>query len=291
MPRQPLVDADEGFRELFDLWSAPTGDALHRVLVLHQLIRSSADAHEPFMLLQKHHETEPATSLVTALLLLTDMRWRKGASHLVRRIADCGILDAEQLDVLSRSFLMADDALYWQVPDEWLSGHEIAIALDDPALDDDAPDDTVTDEDGPMVTRREVFPPLRRWAAAHLVTERPAAWASLLARARELDARSGAAVAAGLLDQIDVLTPDAQDFLVEEMTSWPDKTVRRLALGFIAERDGAEAACRLGRDDPNAQIRSWAASLLDPSPPPGRGTSTGRATMPGAERGEMPALF
>jgi hypothetical protein len=62
-------DPDEGAREFVELWSAPTADALHRVLVLQQPIRSSADAFEPFSLLEKHHEAEPMSSVVTATLL------------------------------------------------------------------------------------------------------------------------------------------------------------------------------------------------------------------------------
>ncbi len=206
------VHPDDGLQELFDLWSAPTADVLHRVLVLHQPVRGGADAFEPFALLRKHHEAEPAGSLTTALLFLTDRRWRNGSAHLVRQIADFGILDADQLRWLARTFLAAEDSIYWRVPDEWFAGGEHFVI----ELDDGGPDDT-TDEDpsgvaeeGPTVARRAVFPPLRRWAAAHELAREPAAWASLLARGGELDSRNAAAVVAGMLDRIDVLTPDAQ---------------------------------------------------------------------------------
>lgn len=123
------VDPEDGMREVFDLWSAETAEDLHRVLVLYPPIRGSFDAFEPFCLLQKHHETEPETSAVTAVLLLTDGRWRGGVGALARRIGESGLLGDEQLDLLARTFLLADDAVYWQVPDEWFSEEGIIIDL------------------------------------------------------------------------------------------------------------------------------------------------------------------
>lgn len=112
------VDPDDGLQELFDLWSAPTADALHRGLVLHQPVRGSADALEPFALVHRsitnragvladHRGADPDRSSVG------ERAWR-----LVRRIADSGIFDADQLDLLARTFLAADDAIYWQSPDD-----------------------------------------------------------------------------------------------------------------------------------------------------------------------------
>jgi hypothetical protein len=83
----PPADPDNGLEELLELWSAPNADALHRVLVLRPPVRGSADAFEPFALLQQHHQSEPDSSLTTALLLLTDRRWRNGVARLVRRPA------------------------------------------------------------------------------------------------------------------------------------------------------------------------------------------------------------
>lgn len=143
-----------------DLWSANDADALHRVLVLHQPVRGSADAFEPFCLLQKHHETEPDHSLTTALLLLTDRRWRNGSARLVRRMADSAILDIEQLALLAHTFLAADDALYWRVPEEWFAGGELVIDLDTGKVLDEHADESAPA--GPTVARREVSPPPRR---------------------------------------------------------------------------------------------------------------------------------
>ena len=197
--------------ELLDPWSAETADDLHRILALHLPVRRSSDAFEPFVLLQKHHASEPSTSAVTAMLMVTDRRWRGSVGRLVRTIAESDILDEEQLDLFARTFLAADDAVYWQVPDEWFGDEFIVIELgvDVAGLDQD--EDV---PDGPAVARREVVPPLRRWAAAHVVARDPSAWSSVFARARVLDARGGAAVAAGLLDAVESLMPKAQDLLI-----------------------------------------------------------------------------
>ncbi len=103
--------------------------------------------------------------------MLTDRRWQNGSAQLVRRIADSRILDAEQLDLLTRTFLAADYAIYWRVPDEWFAGGEQFVI----EFDDEGPDDATDDDPGgvaeeePTVARREVVPPLRRWAAADAV--------------------------------------------------------------------------------------------------------------------------
>lgn len=49
--------------------------------------------------------------------------------ELARRIGESGLLGDEQLDLLARTFLLADDAVYWQVPDEWFSEEGIIIDL------------------------------------------------------------------------------------------------------------------------------------------------------------------
>jgi len=283
----PPADPDNGLGELLALWSAPNADALHRVLVLRPPVRGSTDAFEPFALLQRHHQSEPESSLITALLLLTDRRWRNGVDRLVRRIADSPILDAEQVDVLARTFIAAANAVYWRVPDEWFDGGEQILINRDGAEPNETDDDGPVDGDErPVVARRDVFPPLRRWAGAHLLAREPAGWSALWRRAGELDAQSAAAVAAGLLDRVDVLIPDAQALVVKEATSWPDHTVRRLALEYVAAHDGPKVAARLGRNDPNARIRAWAASLIvsnEPAPPAGPAPAP-RSNRPSSRR-------
>src|SRR5687768_314463 len=91
-------------------------------------MRKSADAFEPYQLLSKHHEIDPAGSTVTAMLMVTDPRWSGGAGNLVRQIEQSGMVDDGDLDLLADAFLAAGDALFWEVPDEWF-GDEIVISI------------------------------------------------------------------------------------------------------------------------------------------------------------------
>jgi hypothetical protein len=201
------ADPDDLAAELVELWSAPTAEELHRVLVLHPPFHRGANAFEPYQLLSKHHEIEPTGSVVTAMLLVTDPRWRDGAGNLLRQIEQSGMLDDDQLDLLAEAFLAAGEALFWAVPDHWFSAIGIVIEVGDVEEADDEAVVETEEVDGPTVARREVYPPLRRWAAGRLVGRRPESWVQVLARTGEVDARAGAAVMSGLLDVVDVLKP------------------------------------------------------------------------------------
>ena len=254
------VDPEEGLGELISLWTAASADDLHRVLVLHPPVRESADTFEPMALLSKHHDAEPETSVTTATLLLTDRRWRGSLWLLVRRIADSGLLTDEQLDLLAQAFLAADRYVYWSVPDHWFSESEVVVV----SYEGEEEDGEVAERDGPTVAAREVAPPLRRWAVSHLLDREPAGWPRLLARARDLDSRHGAAAVAGMFDSIESLPAKAQALLVTKGTAWPHQSVRRAALEFVAARDGADVAYQLAHADPNAKIRAWANTLVKP---------------------------
>ena len=253
------VDPEDGMRELAELWSANSADDLHRVLVLHPIVRRSADAFEPYGLLVKHQEAEPDSSIVTALLLLTDPRWRDGVSHLVRRIEDEGVLDAGALDLLAQTFLSADKALYWEVPDDWFDEMGVIISFDDEPPPAEQPDEAV----GPTVARRDLPPPLRRWAAARMVRQEPSSWGAVFARTRELDPRSSAAIMNGLLDVVDMIPMAAQDLLIRAGLDSSDHAVRRVGLGLVAARDGFAAAYARAIRDPNARIRAWAQAGME----------------------------
>ncbi len=261
--------------ELVELWAAPTAEELYRVLVLHPPEQRGANAFEPYQLLSKHHEIDPTSSAVTAMLLVTDPRWRDGAGDLIRQIEQSGMLDDDQLDLLAEAFLAAGKALFWAVPDHWFS--ETGIVIDFGEVEE-ADDEAVVETEqavveteevhGPTVARREVYLPLRRWAAGRLVGRRPESWGRVLARTGEVDARSGAAVMLGLLDVVDILKPSVQELLIEKSVRWPNHSVRRLGIGLVAERKGVEAAYALAQTDPNAGVRKWSASLVAVSAEP-----------------------
>lgn len=262
------VDPEDGLRELLALGRAPTADALHRVLVLSRPVRHSTDTMEPLWLLRRVAEAEPEEALTTAFLLLTDRRWRKGLSQLVRRIEDSGCVVEDDLDELAESFVAAERVLYWVVPDGWFGDEEIIVANFDevPVGDGDVEGDAVdadesVDEDGACVAR-EVHPPLRRWAAARLVARDMAEVETLIERTGAVDARAAAAMMAGLLDVIDRVDAATRDRLIDEAVRWPDHGVRRAGIELVAARDGAIAAHDLAARDPNARIRDWAPTLL-----------------------------
>lgn len=255
------VDPEDGLREWLALGTAPDADALHRVLVTHRPIRHSADTLEPLGLLRRISQTEPEEVFTTAFLLLTDRRWGKGLSQLVRGVENSDCLDDEQLDELARLFIAADKALFWAVPDEWFGDDEIVIAELDEGVLGESEDDQPSEE-GPARVAREVHPPVRRWAAARLVDRDPACVDALTERTGEVDARAGAAIMAGLLDGIDRVDTATRDRLIDEAVTWPDHAVRRCGIELVARRDGVDAAHRLAIRDPNARIRAWAPTLL-----------------------------
>jgi hypothetical protein len=293
-PQRHDVDVDVAFAEFAELWSAETADQLHQILVLHAPYRRSADSFEPFQLLAKHHRTEPATSLITATLLLTDPRWRNGVGQLARQIADGDILEPDALDLLAESFLSADEFVYWRVPDSWFGDDGIEIDLTHGG--DPGPVSESTDSNPePTVARRSVQPPLRRWAAARIVRSDPTTWSHLLARAREIDRRGGAALMSGLLDAIDALAAPTQKLLIDAAVAWRSEAARRLGLALIADRDGSQAAYDRAHNDPNARVRSWAQSLIEAKPvetsKANETANPGKATRPSSPLQRQPPLF
>lgn len=258
-------DPEDAAEEFFDLWTAETADDLRRILVLYPPVRRTADAFEPYLLLSKHHKLDPAGAAVTAMLMVTDVRWRDGAGRLIRQVEQSGIVDDGALDLLAEAFLAAEDALYWEVPDEWF-GDEIVIAIDE--ADQEIVEKEGEDDDRPTVARRTVHPPLRRWAAGRLVGPRPERWADVFERAGHVDVRAAAATLSGLLDVIADLPTATQEFLIDRAIRWPNQAVRRQGIGLVAERKGPEAAHAIASADPSAGVRAWAASLIEPPPQP-----------------------
>jgi hypothetical protein len=217
--------------EMFALGDAETIDEFHRRLVLFPpLNRNRADAFEPVSLFRHHHQSERRAAATSALLLVTDRRWRSATGRVMNAIAATDLIDEEDLDLLARSFLAADRCVYWRAPEEWFED-EIEIILEDLSDSESAgPDTASTPTDGsPTMIAREIRPPLRRWAAAHLVRRDPSIWASVLQAGSGLDTRSGAAVMLGLLDAIDSLPEPAQSVLRRRAVDWPHRDVRAAA--------------------------------------------------------------
>lgn len=237
------VEVDDDWSPLDDLVALHTAEdavELRRRLILFPAAPgNTADAFEPSCLLHAAHKDEPDGALATALLLLTDRRWRNATGRLIRRIEESELIPHDHLDLLAQTFLAADARVYWEAPGDWFDERGIAIDFDQHGVDDEPTSDELADDigDGPVLVAREVRPPLRRWAAARAVRVEPTCWGALIKRARELDARSGAAIVRGILDGIDSLPPAARTLVVQLAAAWPQRDVREAASEIRDRRD------------------------------------------------------
>jgi hypothetical protein len=139
----------------------------------------------------------------TALLLCTDLRWRRATAGIIAEIAGSGLLDGDDLFVLAESFL--NEAATWEAPAAWTDGGWIEIVLHESADSDGGGLGEGNPPPGPLRVRREVRPPLRRWAAAELLRQRPERLDDVFARTQALSARDAAGVVEGTIDAFDAL--------------------------------------------------------------------------------------
>jgi hypothetical protein len=231
MARVDSEDDRNPFDDLVGLHTAADAGELHRrLLCFGSGGGNKADAFEPWCLFHHVHAEEPDGAVVTALLLLTDGRWRNATGRLVRQIEESGIVPDDQLDLLAQTFLAAGPQVFWEAPGDWFTGPAIVLDPDVPGavevIEDDEPGDP---EDGPVAFAREVRPPLRRWAAGRAVRSDPSCWGAVVQRARQVDPRGGAAIVHGLVDSIDLLTPAARDLVLDLAENWPQRRVREAA--------------------------------------------------------------
>lgn len=228
------MDLQDDWSPLDDLVALHTADdagELHRrLLCFGDGGGNKADAFEPWCLLRQFHTDDPDGAVVTALLLLTDRRWRNATGRLVRRIEESGLVPYDQLDLLAQTFLAAGPQVYREAPRDWFDGPAIVLDADEPHDVDVMEDEETGDpDDGPVVFAREVRPPLRRWAAGRAVQSDPCCWGALVQQARQVDPRGGAAIIHGLVDSIDLLAPAARGFVLDLAESWPHRKLREAA--------------------------------------------------------------
>lgn len=225
--------------ELLGLMEAESLSELYRRLVLWPRARRNTwDTFEPWCIFHRLHEHGQDGAATTAVLLVTDGRWGSAAGRLMAQIANSGLVPAEDLDLLAEAFLSAGKHLFWEAPEEWFRGGT-AIALE-PAGPDVVDPPPPEEDEGPYVAAREVWPPLRRWAAARLAGSNPARWPSLVQRAHELDSRGGAALIRGLLDSVDFMEPKVRQVLLDLAAGWPSKGVREAATEKLASSLGSD---------------------------------------------------
>jgi hypothetical protein len=283
------MELPSALQDLGALWLAESPEELWRALVFGGGLRASSNHWDAGLLFRRHHGDGQPGALDTALLLCTDLRWRRATAGLIAEIAGSGLLNGDELVVLAESFL--DEAVVWEAPAAWTEGPWIEIVLSESADGDDDGDPGQDDPPpGPLQVRREVRPPLRRWAAAELLRQRPERLDDVFARTQTLSARDAAAVVAGVIDASDALDQQRAQRVLEIGLGWPAGWVRLVALERLAGGHNLDAARRLAASDPDARIRRWA-HKADQKPQrakdPGRSGSAEsepRSRAPGTQR-------
>ena len=273
MPRWSRVERREHtvinptWMETFlDLHRARTAPELWGVLVSWHGIRSSSAWEEPFSLFERLHRDDPADAIVTAALLCTDHRWRTASHQLIRRITDSGLLAAGPLDELAEWFLLEKFEIE-VAPGPDPSGARRSKSHRRPGGHPARELQVPGDRAGSTV-RRPTWPPLRRWAARHLVQRSPERWRDLFAFAGTLPSRDGAAVAAGVMDATNHLPSSDRSAAVALGLTSGSGTVRLAALPALATLQGDDAALTRARSDTSATVRDWTPRVAsDPSAP------------------------
>ena len=216
-----------------ELHSARTVEDLWAVLLAWHGIRASSAWEEPLMLFSRFHRNQSLDAEVTGALPCTDYRWRKASHHLVERIVDSGVLGPGQTEALADWFL---DEVF-----------EIEAAGGPSRRGGTAA--TMT------TLRRPVWPPLRRWAARHIVVGDPLRWRDLIDAASALPSRDAAAAVAGVMDAADHLSPVELPVVASIGLQHGSGIVRLAALPLVAKVAGVDAALERARADPSAKVR------------------------------------
>lgn len=262
------------FEEPPALDGAATAPELWRELLLHQPPGSTTDPQDAVAAFGRVHSAGEPGAVGTALLLLTSWRWRRCTAPLLSRIVASGLLADDDLDELSEVGLF-DDQAGFVVPAEVFAGSVVVLpeAGDSGAARAEPSEDAPRFDELPNVTMtRPMQPPLRRWAAGHLLRHDPARLAEVREQIRRLEPRAAAAAMRGVLDALDALPADPAHRLLCDASRWPHKSVRLPALQLKAERGDRDEAIRRAQTDPDARIRGEAAALSGPS-------TDGRATL------------
>lgn len=256
------------FDELAALKAAATAPELWHELLLHEPRCSTTHPEDAVATLCRVHSAGEPGGAVTALLLLTAWRWRRCTAPLLRRIVASGLLADDDLDELAEIGLF-DDQAGFVLPAEVFAGPTVVLtpADEDSAASEEPSDDAFRHEDLPdtVMMSRLMRPPLRRWAAGHLLRRDPTRLAEVRERIRMLDSSAAAAAMCGVLDALDALPPEPVDRLLRDASRWPHKSVRLPALQLMAECGQPAEAVRRAEADPDAKIRAAAATLAAPS--------------------------
>jgi hypothetical protein len=203
-----------------------------------------------------HRGGEPG-AFDSALLLCTDWQWHGVSANVIAGIVDSGILGDGDQDRLA-DVLLWHEQVHYRHPVWWLGATFVEYDLDSPGLGR-----TIrVNPNTPTTTRRPVWPPLRTWAAGHIVARHGASARDVLDHARSLPARDAAAVVTGAVRAVDDLDPDQARTVLNAALAWGHKAPRKAALERLLADGEHDLVQTLTDNDPDASIRRWAYKQL-----------------------------
>ncbi len=237
---------------LADLWDAADAEQLWRVLVTrpHGGDLAPSAAVELF---ERHHVQGEPGAVDSALLLCTDWRWRRSSAKVLAGILDIRVLDDAEQDELADQLLWPDQIRYLH-PVGWFGTTFVEFDIGDARRRRTVHVDPATT----MEARRNIWPPLRRWAANRMLTRRLAEPSAVIKRARSLPPQDGAAVITGAVLAADHLTDPQARLVVDVALGWGHKSARKAALERLRSCGQGERARALAAADPDASLRRWA---------------------------------
>jgi hypothetical protein len=249
--------------DLLELMNAKTASELHRVILLGSSAAHEREPSMPLSYFRNVHDQDGQGAVQTAMLLVTDLRWRVAAGPLIEAIDATGIVSPGELDLLALAFIHADASVFWECPADWFSTFAIEIGeegIDSEFLEDET---EMGDDPRPTLAERVVSPVLRRWAAARAIRHSLLEWPGVFARSKELQGDGGGALMRGLLDSIDLLPTSARSVIRNEALRSGQSGVRQEAIRQIAATDWLRART-LGMRDANERVRRWASDISEP---------------------------
>lgn len=243
-----------------DEWDTEVGDVTDAPALWRLLVRNTAApelapsvAVEAF---RRHHCGGEQGAYDSVLLLCTDWRWRRTSAKVLAGIVDSQILDNTDQDRLADALLWRDTVAYTH-PTGWFGTTFIEIDLDGPGSRK-----VSVDPRTPMIAERQVWPPLRSWAATRVLGRQRSTPARVLKRARSLPPHDGAAVVTGAVRAVDELDDAQQRAIIDAALQWRNKAPRKAALELLLTRGAADRSLAIAAADPDASIRAWARKHL-----------------------------
>lgn len=201
-------------------------------------------------------------ALTTARLLLTDRRWERLASRLVRGLLRAELLTQDELDLLARE-LLASARLAVHLDGRLFEGGPTFELETDRVVRPHPQRRTRRRNIDPVIADRTIQPTLRRWAAEYATRRGLLSLGELYERLGALPSKDGAAGMLGVLDAVDALDPvDATD-LIEHALAHRSGRVRTAALLLLTQAGQGERAAVLAADDRDGGVHR----ALAPRPP------------------------